>query len=311
MLERKVDPLIVLLGPTAVGKTRLAVELAFKVDGEVISADSRQVYKEMDIGTGKDLSEYQKEGEKVPYHLINIKAAGEEYDVFTFQNDFYDIVKEIRSRAKVPILCGGTGMYLEAALRPTQLLKVPKNDKLRAKLQSLSMLELENELKKRRKTIHNTTDLTDRNRLIRAIEIAEGELNHYAEASPIGNDYLIFGLKLERDKLRERIKERLDRRLKEGMIQEVESLLKSGLSKEKLFYYGLEYRYLSEFLHNELTYDQMYEKLLQAIRRFAKKQMTWFRRMERQEYQIHWLDATNELKVNIDHLMKQYERSVV
>lgn len=299
--------LLVILGPTAVGKTSLAVACAKQLDGEIISADSRQVYRDMDIGSGKDLQDYQIDGRKIPYHLIDIKDAGEEYDLFSFQNDFYKAYLEILSREKVPILCGGSGLYLETALQQKRLVAVPENRSLRKQLEEATDKELAERLKRIKTDLHNTTDLNDRERTLRAIEIEEYVQLHPAEKSPL-EDYLIFGLKMERSRLRERIKERLDQRLDEGMIEEVEKLLARGISAAKLKYYGLEYRFITAFLLKELTYEEMYANLLQAIRRFAKKQMSWYRRMEKRAYPINWIDAELDEAEKLSMIIDKYGR---
>ncbi|MEQ8624127.1 MAG: tRNA (adenosine(37)-N6)-dimethylallyltransferase MiaA [Vicingaceae bacterium] len=284
-------PLIIILGPTAVGKTKLAVQVAAKLDGEIISADSRQVYKGMDIGTGKDLEEFTVDGKEIPHHLIDIKEAGEQYHLYDFQQDFYAAYRDICSRGKTPILCGGTGLYLEAALAKEQLLKVSKNEKLRKELGSANIEELNRILLQLNPNQHNKTDLGDRERCIRAIEIETlKQQEPTTQLSPV-RECVIFGICQKRSALRARIEERLNHRLENGMVEEVEQLLQSGLSAEQLDYYGLEYRFISKYLKQELSYEEMVAKLLQAIRRFAKKQMTWYRRMERKGEKIHWLDA--------------------
>jgi len=304
MEERKNGRLIVLLGPTAVGKTNLAVQLASKINGEIISADSRQVYRDMDLGSGKDLSEYLLPQSKIIHHLIDIKDAGEKYDVFHFQRDFYKAYHDIVQRGKQAILCGGSGLYLEAALKKTQLIEVPKNEDLRSSIRDSTHDELKGMLLHLKPEQHNTTDLIDRERLIRAIEIATAEAEKEEIPSPV-QDFIIFGLHSERELLRERIKQRLNERLEDGMIDEVRSLIKNGVSMESLEYYGLEYRYIVKYLNEELNFDQMHEKLLQAIRRFAKKQMTWFRRMEKRGHLIHWINSEWELQKKLDHMMSK------
>ena len=304
MEERKNGRLIVLLGPTAVGKTSLAVQLASMINGEIISADSRQVYRDMDLGSGKDLSEYLLPQSRIIHHLIDIKDAGEKYDVFHFQRDFYKAYYEIVQKGKQAILCGGSGLYLEAALKKTQLIEVPKNEDLRSSIRNSTHDELKEMLLQLKPEQHNTTDLIDRERLIRAIEIATAEADMEEIPSPV-QDFIIFGLHSERELLRERIKQRLNERLEDGMIDEVRSLIKNGVSKESLEYYGLEYRYIVKYLNEELNFDQMHEKLLQAIRQFAKKQMTWFRRMEKQGHLIHWINSEWELQKKLDHMMSK------
>ncbi|MAY84780.1 MAG: tRNA (adenosine(37)-N6)-dimethylallyltransferase MiaA [Flavobacteriales bacterium] len=310
MLKRDNLPLVVVLGPTAVGKTKVAVNLAHRIEGEVISADSRQVYRKMDIGTGKDLNEYRIGEKNVPYHLIDILEAGEEYDLFNFQRDFYQAVADVQFRAKVPILCGGTGMYLEAAISPFQLLEVPEDNDLRKELASMSLTELEEILRSLNPDLHNTTDTEDRNRAIRAIEIEKYKKEHQPERSAIQN-YRLYGIRMDREQLRSRIKERLDQRLQEGMIKEVESLLNDGIEADKLFYYGLEYRYIAQYLIGEIDYNQMYTSLLQGIRRFAKKQMTWYRRMEKKGEDILWFDANEGIEKICQKIIKDLENATI
>ncbi len=304
MIEDSTNKLIVILGPTATGKTSLAIQLATKLKGEVISADSRQVFKRMDIGTGKDLNEYACKNGKVPYHLIDIKDPEEDYDVFHFQKDFYQCYKDILSRGNTPILCGGSGMYIEAALRDKQYLAVPENKELRKELDQLDLSQLRDRLVKMKKALHNTTDLLDRERLTRAIEIAELEKTETVVDSPV-KDFVIFGLNMEREALRERIKERLDARFEAGMIKEVSDLLASGVPKEKLEFFGLEYRYIVQYLNEEIEYEEMYDSLLQSIRRFAKKQMTWFRRMEKQGYVINWIETSWDPQKKLDYILSK------
>jgi len=283
--------LLVILGPTVSGKTRLAVNTARQVNGEIISADSRQVYRGMDIGTGKDLDEYHKDGKAVPYHLIDIVEPGYEFNVFEFQQRFLDIYPQIKERGKLPILCGGTGLYLESVLCGYRMLPTPENEELRAELEGCDDKTLIARLASL-KMPHNTTDLTNRKRLIRAIEIAE-----YAAARgenivdfPVINAK-IYGIHWERKVLRERITIRLKTRFAQGMVEEVKALLKQGLTPQQLKFYGLEYRYITEYLTAELTYDEMFRKLNTAIHRFAKRQMTWFRRMEKRGIDIEWLEV--------------------
>lgn len=283
--------LIVILGPTAVGKTSLAVNLASELEGEIISADSRQVYRGMDLGTGKDLNEYEVDGKNIKTHLIDIKEAGAAYNVFDFQKDFYASYAEIVKNKKQPILCGGSGLYLEAALAKQKMLEVPVNEKLRASLTDLSQMELVEKLKTLQPKMHNETDKVDRERTIRAIEIELFKKEeHKIDKSPIDNP-IVFGISMDREKLRERIEVRLKERLEGGMIQEVEKLLQAGVSHQQLVYYGLEYKFIAQHLNKELGYDEMYVKLLQAIRGFAKRQMTWYRRMEKKGLNIHWIGA--------------------
>ncbi|MDR4989317.1 MAG: tRNA (adenosine(37)-N6)-dimethylallyltransferase MiaA [Bacteroidales bacterium] len=283
--------LIVITGPTASGKTRLAAHLASMTDGEVISADSRQVYRGMDIGTGKDLQDFSVNDTTIPYHLIDILSPGEEYNVYAFQQDFVQAFKDITARGKTPILCGGTGLYIEAATLGYRLLKVPDNKVLRKELEQQDMHSLVNKLRSL-KTLHNITDITDKARLIRALEIAVYEKEHQDRKMDFPEfDARIFAISVERNLLRRRITERLKKRLQEGMINEVEQLLKNGIAAERLLFYGLEYRYLTLYILGELTYEEMFSKLNTAIHQFAKRQMTWFRRMEHKGLKIIWIDG--------------------
>jgi tRNA dimethylallyltransferase len=280
---------IVLLGPTASGKTRLGVALARELNGEVISADSRQVYRGMDIGTGKDLAEY---GE-VPYHLIDILEPGEDFNVFLFQKLCFAAMDEIRARKRLPVIVGGTGLYLDAVLRNYRMVEVPDNPDLRRELAPLSPEELAARLLAVNPRLHNTTDLLDRDRLLRAIEIAEYEQNHEPEPLPEIRP-LIFGVRWERSVLRQRITARLKERLDAGLIEEVAELHRKGVPYETLEFYGLEYRFVARHLKGELNRNDLFQKLNSAIHDFAKRQDTWFRRMERQGTEIHWLDGGGE-----------------
>jgi len=296
--------LIVILGPTAVGKTQLAVQLAKQLNGEVISADSRQVYRNMDLGTGKDLEEYKVDDTLIQHHLIDIKEAGETYHVFDFQRDFYAAYEAIIEKGKTAILCGGTGLYLEAALAKEKMQEVPKNVELREELAEFSQEELGTRLKKIAGALHNKTDLVDWERTVRAIEIEEFKAAHAElERSPVAQA-VVIGVRMEREKLRNRIAERLESRLQEGMVEEVKSLISQGVSHEQLNYYGLEYRFLSKYIQGEIKYEEMSENLVQAIRRFAKKQMTWYRRMEKKGQYIHWIDAEDPMNVKLQKAMK-------
>ena len=280
--------LLVLLGPTASGKTYLAVQAARQLDGEIISADSRQVYRGLDIGSGKDLEEY----ESTPYHLIDIADPGYEFSLFDFAQTFSQAFSEIKSRNRLPILCGGTGLYLDAILQGYDLVKVGENKRLRQELEPLPLSALQKRLQSLRPEQHNTTDLEDRSRLIRAIEIAVGE--ELAMARPLELPELsprIFGLRWPRELLRKRITQRLRQRLEQGMIEEVEGLHKAGVSWETLDFYGLEYRFVGQYLQGQLNRNDLFQKLNSAIHQFAKRQETWFRRMERQGVVIHWLDG--------------------
>lgn len=281
--------LLVVLGPTASGKTRLGVGLARALGGEVISADSRQVYRGMDIGTGKDREEY---GE-IPCHLIDIVDPGHEFSVFEFQRRFLDVWAEVRDRGRLPVLVGGTGLYLDAVLRGYRLVAVPANGPLRAELAGLPPEELQERLRRTNPRLHNTTDLLDRERLVRAIEIAEYEADHPPQPLPELAP-LVFGIRWERSELRRRITERLAARLAGGMIEEVERLHAAGVPWATLDYFGLEYRFVASYLRGELNRNDLFQKLNSAIHDFAKRQETWFRRMERHGVPIHWLDGAAE-----------------
>lgn len=280
--------LLTILGPTASGKTRLAVALAERLSGEIISADSRQVFRGMDIGSGKDLHEYG----QIPYHLINILEAGEEFSVFAFQRLFQAAFHDISSRGRLPILCGGSGMYLDAALRGYRLEAVPPDHQLRAELAVKSDQELCEILAALRPEQHNKTDLLERQRTIRAIEIARNDAagqkteQRFTDLQP-----LVIGIRLERDEMRRRITERLRLRLENGLIEEVQKLHQGGISWERLDYYGLEYRYVGAFLRGDLNRNDLFQKLNSAIHDFAKRQGNWFRKMERHGIIIHWVDG--------------------
>lgn len=282
------DELICILGPTASGKTRYAVELARRIGGEIISADSRQVYRGMDIGTGKDLSEY---GE-IPYHLIDIADAGTKYNIYQYQRDFDKAFRDIVSRGHQPILCGGSGLYIEAATCGYYLPDVPADESLRAQLGKLPTEELKARYEALRKP-HNKTDYDTRQRLIRALEIAIYEESHPVNrTSYLPKKTKYIGIKVSREERNARIDARLAARLEEGMVEEVRSLLDSGLKPEDLIYYGLEYKFVTLFLTGQLTYDEMVLRLGTAIHQFAKRQMTWFRGMERRGIEIEWISLT-------------------
>lgn len=283
--------LLTILGPTASGKTRLAVALARELDGEIISADSRQVFRRMDIGTGKDLQEY---GE-VPYHLIDILEPGGEFSVFAFQRLFLEAFGEITERGRLPVLCGGTGLYLDAALRGYRLVEVPEDVELRARLAEKSDAELAEMLLELRPEQHNSTDLLERGRTIRAIEIARHEAHHRSDPEPFPEIRpLVIGIRRERAELRRRITDRLRQRLEVGMIEEVERLHDEGIPWERLDYYGLEYRFVGAYLRGEINRNDLFQKLNSAIHDFAKRQETWFRRMERHGVTIHWVNGAGD-----------------
>jgi tRNA dimethylallyltransferase len=290
-MSRSKYDIVTILGPTASGKTEVAVNLAFKLGGEIISADSRQIYREMDLGTGKDLEEYQIDGINVPYHLIDIADAGYQYNVFEFQRDFLKVYQAVKEKDSFPVMCGGSGMYLEAILKGYRLVQVPVNEERRAEHQLLS-LEALTEILKHYKSINNTSDTENKKRAIRAIEIEEFCLAHpETNLSFPKINSLIVGVKYDRDSRRQRITTRLEQRLSNGMVDEVKKLLDNGLKPDDLTYYGLEYKYLTLFITGQLTYDEMFTGLNTAIHQFAKRQMTWFRKMERDGFEIKWLDG--------------------
>ena len=281
--------LICILGPTASGKTRYAVNMALERGGEIISADSRQVYRGMDIGTGKDLSEYEVDGVKVPYHLIDIAEPGSKYNIFQYQNDFRAVYNSIRSMGRQPILCGGSGLYIESVTMGYNLAEVPPNSELRERLETLPMGELI-EMLKSYKQLHNTTDIDSKKRVIRALEIAIFDANNNIERSvnPKINTRFI-GIDVSREERIRRIDKRLDERLEQGMVEEVQRLLNSGIDSEDLIYYGLEYKFVTLYILGRLTFDEMRRLLATAIHQFAKRQMTWFRGMERRGIVIEWV----------------------
>ncbi len=290
------DKLIAILGPTACGKTAVAVSLARTIGAEVISADSRQVYRRMDIGTGKDLREYGCNEEFVPYHLIDIAEPGTRYNLYKYQQDFMDVYRDIKSRGVQPILCGGSGLYLEAILRGYALPSVPENPMLRQQLSTKSLEELVpilEELKaKNGSKLHNKTDVDTAQRAIRAIEIEQYIQKEGQQTVVIPEfDSIVVGLDIDRDNRRKRITQRLKSRLSEGMVDEVRKLLDEGISSDSLIYYGLEYKYVTQYIIGTITYEEMFAQLEIAIHQFAKRQMTWFRGMERRGTKIHWIDA--------------------
>lgn len=300
--------LIAILGPTASGKTQFAAALASRLDTEIISADSRQIYKEMNLGTGKDLADYTVNGKQIPYHLIDIAEPGYKYNVFEYQRDFLKAYETVRLKSKLPIMCGGTGMYLESVLKGYRLLPVPENPELRARLNGKSLDEL-TEILKQYKTLHNTTDVDTAKRAIRAIEIEE----YYAH-TPVDErafpqlNSLIVGIDIDRELRREKITRRLQQRLEEGMVEEVRDLIKKGIKPEDLIYYGLEYKYLTLYVIGELTYEQMFHDLEIAIHQFAKRQMTWFRGMERRGFTIHWMNAQWSMEEKIAFVTQLIEQ---
>ncbi len=307
------NEMITILGPTASGKTSLATALAARMGGaEIISADSRQVYRGMDIGTGKDLADYETAEGKIPYHLIDIAEPGTKYNLYEYQRDFRAVYEDIRKRGKHPILCGGTGLYIEAVLKGYQLSPVPQNASLRKTLEGQSLEALTVVLKdlkaKTGSKMHNKTDVDSCQRAIRAIEIETYNLEHpmpLREMPPV--DSLVIGVNIDRDLRREKITHRLRKRLETGMIEEVKGLLDRGIPAEDLIYYGLEYRYVMEYVIGRTTYDQMFRNLEIAIHQFAKRQMTWFRGMERRGFTIHWIDAMLPLETKIRQILALWQ----
>ncbi|HEY9113549.1 MAG TPA: tRNA (adenosine(37)-N6)-dimethylallyltransferase MiaA [Bacteroidales bacterium] len=295
--------IITILGPTASGKTALAANLAALIGGEIISADSRQVYRGMDIGTGKDYQDYIVNGIKIPYHLVDIAEPGYEYNVYEFQRDFILAFQQISENEKIPVLCGGTGLYIESVLKGFNFIYVPENEALRKELELLPDTDLIKILAGYRK-LHNTTDLTDRNRLIRAIEISEyKKQNPDLKRKQPKIRSINFGVDFAREITRKRITERLKSRLESGMIDEVKQLVENGLKPEQLTFYGLEYRYLTLYVTGEISYDEMFEKLNIAIHQFAKRQMTWFRKMEKNGIFIHWINGELSLQEKVSQII--------
>ena len=298
--------MITVLGPTASGKTPLAAQLALRLNGEIISADSRQVYRRMDLGTGKDLADYQIDGIQIPYHLIDICEPGTQYNVYEYQRDFTQAYLSIKQRNRLPVLCGGTGLYLESVLRGYRMDSVPENEPLRLALADKSLEEL-TEMLKQYKTLHNKTDVDSVKRAIRAIEISEYYQQHPVNQTDMpAVESLVIGIDIPRELRRERITLRLKQRLQEGMIDEVRSLLTEGIPPENLIYYGLEYKFLTNHVLGHLTEKEMYEQLEIAIHQFAKRQMTWFRGMERRGTHINWIDGTLPLEEKLTQIEKLY-----
>ena len=298
--------LIAILGPTATGKTALAAHLADRLDTEVISADSRQVYRRMDLGTGKDLVDYEVNGRHIPYHLIDIAEPGTKYNVYQYQQDFIKAYEDIRSRGKLPVVCGGSGLYIESVIRGYRLEDVPENKELRQSLEGKPLEEL-TEILKTYKTLHNSTDTDTAKRAIRAIEIADYYEKHGLEQTSSGNqplfNPLVIGVSIDRELRREKITRRLKQRLEEGMVDEVRRLLEEGIPAEDLIYYGLEYKFLTLYATGQLSYEEMFSQLEIAIHQFAKRQMTWFRGMERRGVKINWIDATLPMELKIEQII--------
>ena len=300
--------MITILGPTASGKTSVAAALALRTGGEIISADSRQVYRRMDIGTGKDLADYTIGDVHIPYHLIDIAEPGTKYNLFQYQQDFHTAYNDIRSRGKLPILCGGTGLYIEAVLGGYSLSPVPQNQQLRESLEGKSLDELTQmlvELKQKNgSNMHNRTDVDTAQRAIRAIEIETYNLEHPTperQMPPV--DSLVIGINIDRELRREKITRRLKARLEEGMCDEIRSLIDGGVNPDDLIYYGLEYKFVTEYVVGKTSYEEMFRQLEIAIHQFAKRQMTWFRGMERRGYTIHWIDAAQSMDEKVGAIM--------
>ncbi|TAJ15529.1 tRNA (adenosine(37)-N6)-dimethylallyltransferase MiaA [Marinilabiliaceae bacterium JC017] len=295
--------LVVVLGPTASGKTSFAAHLAHRINGEIISADSRQVYRSMDLGTGKDYEDYVVNGDQVQYHLVDIADPGYKYNVYEYQADFFKVFDQIQKAGKWPVMCGGTGLYLEAVLKKYKLINVPNNLKLRKSLEGKTLEELTNILAGY-KTLHNTADTDTVPRAIRGIEIAA----YYAEHEDCEVELpeikpLITGINIDRQARRRKITARLKDRLEAGMIDEVKQILEQGTAPEDLIYYGLEYKYLTLHVTGKLTYKEMFDQLNTAIHQFAKRQMTWFRKMERQGIKIHWMDAFEPMEQRVERVI--------
>lgn len=317
--------MITILGPTASGKTSLAAALAAQIDtldasiwggstkgAEIISADSRQVYRGMDIGTGKDLEDYTVEGKLIPYHLIDICDAGTKYNLFQYQQDFYDAYLDITHRGVLPILCGGTGLYIESVLKGYHLSPVPQNPALRSSLEGKSLEELTDmlvELKARNGShMHNRTDVDTAQRAIRAIEIETYNLEHpMPERELPAVDSLVIGVSIDRDARRDKITHRLKQRLENGMVEEIKGLLDRGIPAENLLYYGLEYKFITEYVIGKTSYEEMLRGLEIAIHQFAKRQMTWFRGMERRGFTIHWIDALQPMEQKVEQVLELME----
>lgn len=304
--------MITILGPTASGKTELAAHLAYELDAEIISADSRQVYRRMDIGTGKDIDDYTVNGRRIPYHLVDICEPGTKYNLFRYQQDFHAAYEDIRKRNKVPVLCGGTGLYIESVLKGYSLSPVPQNPELRMSLEGKSLEELTRILEdlktKTGSVMHNTTDVDSCQRAVRAIEIETYNLHTPLERRVMEPmDSLVIGVSIERELRRKKISDRLTARLKNGMVDEIKGLLKSGVSAEDLMYYGLEYKFVTLYVIGKLSYDEMYRQLEIAIHQFAKRQMTWFRGMERRGTEIHWIDATLPMEDKIKQIRQLWQ----
>lgn len=312
MTERR--RLITILGPTASGKTSVAAHLAARIGGEIISGDSRQVYRRMDIGTGKDIADYTVDGVNIPYHLIDIAEPGTKYNLFQYQEDFHKAYDDITARGKTAILCGGTGLYIEAVLKGYNLSPVPQNQILRDKLSDKSLDELTAmliELKQRNhSTMHNQTDVDTCQRAIRAIEIETYNLEHPTEERTLpAVEATVIGIDISREDRRQRISNRLKARLDEGMIDEIKGIINSGVDADDLIYYGLEYKYVTEYVVGKISYDEMFTQLEIAIHQFAKRQMTWFRGMERRGTHIHWIDYRLPMEEKVNEIIRIVDKN--
>jgi len=300
--------ILVITGPTATGKTRLAALVADRLGGEVISADSRQVYRGMDIGTGKDLSDYIVDCRRVPVHMVDIVDAGYRYNVYEYQRDFLKVLEDMTARNAFPVVCGGSGMYVDSIVSGYRLVQVPVNAQLRELLEGRSLGEL-TEIISHYKSLHNKTDVDTVKRAVRAIEIADFYSNHQLDEKPFPvRNPLVTAVFVDRETRRQRISDRLRRRLEEGMIEEVQRLLAGGIHPDDLIYYGLEYKYITLYLMNRLTRDEMVQKLEVEIHRFAKRQMTWFRGMERRGITIHWIDGSMNEEEKVNSVMSKLTR---
>lgn len=301
--------LITIIGPTACGKTTFAANLASELDTEIISADSRQIYRTMDIGTGKDLADYVVGGRQIPYHLIDIVEPGYKYNLFEYQRDFLKAYEDIKSRNKLPILCGGTGLYVESVLKGYRLTPVPENPELREKLADKSLEELI-EILRTYKTLHNVSDLDTAKRAIRAIEIADHYKNQEKDEVPFPKiNSLVIGLEIDREERREKISRRLRARLEEGMVDEIKNILAKGVDPEDLIYYGLEYKFVTNYVIGRISYEEMVNTLEIAIHQFAKRQMTWFRGMEKRGIKINWIDSKLPMQEKIGRAMEMIKAS--
>lgn len=301
--ERSKYDIVVITGPTASGKTALASALAFRLKGEVISADSRQVYRNMNLGTGKDYNDYLVGGEKIPYHLIDIADPGYKYNLFEYQRDFSKVLNDLRSRNRYPVVCGGSGLYIDAIVSGYKMIEVPPDTEYRASLERKSLAEL-TEILASYKKLHNKSDIDTRKRAIRAIEIERYDSASKGKKSQFPKiNSLIIGILYSREKRRDRISERLKLRFDEGMEGEVRQLLNLGIDPETLIYYGLEYKYITLYITGNISYNEMYRSLEIAIHQFAKRQMTWFRGMERKGITIHWLDGDIPLEEKVEKVL--------